>query len=166
MKQQCVFCLISSGRVPSKKVYEDEKFIAILDIYPASKGHTILFTKEHIQNISELPDEIFSVAKMIIKSLKELSPNINFFIAEGKLAGQKAEHIVIHLIPRYENDNIPLTWNPSKIEEKELEELHNKIASNIIPSKKEEPKPEIEESVKEEKEENIEESIPKRNEMP
>ena len=147
---KCIFCLISSNKIQSKKVYEDDDFMAILDIYPASKGHILLFPKDHIKTISELPQEIFSIAKNLTLVLKQISAGVNLFIAEGEIAGQKSEHMVIHLIPRYIDDNLPLTWNPQKISEEELNEIQKEIISKVEIPKKETPKEEI---IKEEIEE-------------
>lgn len=160
--QQCIFCLISSGKIPSKKIYEDDEFLALLDIYPASKGHIVLFTKKHIKTISELPDKIFDIAKNLSLVLKQIAPGVNLFIAEGEIAGQKSEHIVIHLIPRHINDNIPLTWNPQKISEEELNEIQKEILSKVkIPKEEEIPKEEI----TEEKEEDFSGLIPENEEI-
>lgn len=136
-EETCIFCLIASGKVPCKKVYEDENYLAILDIYPASKGHTLLFPKKHIKSVSEFPQEIFSIAKNISSVLKQISKGVNLFIAEGEIAGQKTEHMVIHLIPRYLNDKINLTWQPQKVSEEELEKIQKEIISKIIIPKKE-----------------------------
>lgn len=137
-KQQCIFCLIAEGKVPAKKIYEDDDFLAILDIYPASKGHIILFSKKHVKIISELPNEIFSVAKNLVSALKQISQGVNLFIAEGELAGQKAEHIVTHLIPRYKDDKIPLVWQPKKMSEEDLDKVQKEIISRVVKPKKKE----------------------------
>ena len=119
-KQNCIFCHIISGKVASKKIYEDDKVLAILDINPANPGHILLLTKEHYQVMPQIPDDeinhIFMVAKAIshtcLKALKAQGTNI--FIANGALAGQKATHFMLHIIPRLNVDKIKIFDLPEK----------------------------------------------------
>jgi histidine triad (HIT) family protein len=111
-KEQCIFCQIISGKVPSKKVYDDNKCMAILDINPATRGHILILPKEHYSIMPQVPEEVvshmFLVAKafsqVLLKKLK--SSGTNIFIANGLIAGQKAQHFMIHLIPRKEDDQL------------------------------------------------------------
>jgi len=119
-KQNCIFCHIISGRVASKKIYEDDKVLAILDINPANPGHILLLIKEHYQVMPQIPDDeishIFMVAKAIshacLKALKAHGTNI--FIANGSIAGQKAPHFMLHIIPRLNVDKIKIFDLPEK----------------------------------------------------
>lgn len=112
-KQQCIFCQIIAGKVPSKKVYEDDKCMAVMDINPAAVGHVLLMPKEHYAIMPQIPDEeighIFMVAKHLshamLRRLKVEGTNI--FVANGPVAGQNAQHFMIHIIPRKEGDGIP-----------------------------------------------------------
>ena len=164
MRQQCVFCLISSGKIPSKKIYEDENHLAVLDIYPASKGHILLFPKKHIKSISEFSPEIFSIAKNLALVLKQISKGVNIFIAEGELAGQKTEHMVVHIIPRYKDDKILLACNPIKVSESELDKIREDIISKVHIPKPSIPKIIIpkEEPIKKGKKVNYSKLIPER----
>lgn len=111
-KQQCVFCQIVAGKIPSKKIYEDQHNLAILDINPAARGHLLLLPKEHYAIMPQLSAEqlgsLFLAAKklsqLLLKSLKVSGTNV--FIANGLAAGQKSQHFMIHLIPRREQDRI------------------------------------------------------------
>jgi len=111
-KQQCIFCQIVAGKIPSKKVYEDQFCLAVLDINPAAKGHVLILPKEHYAIMPQVPDEplayLFSAAKKIsqvlLRGLKMSGTNI--FIANGLAAGQKSQHFMIHLIPRKEGDKL------------------------------------------------------------
>ena len=111
-KQQCIFCQIISGNVPSKKIYEDDKCVAILDINPAAKGHILLLPKEHYAIMPQIPDEELSYFFLATKSLSQIMlknlqvPGTNIFIANGLVAGQKAQHFMIHIIPRREGDGL------------------------------------------------------------
>jgi histidine triad (HIT) family protein len=127
-KQQCIFCQIISGKVPSTKVYEDEHSITILDINPAAKGHLLLIPKEHYVIMPQVPDNIIThlylvaqkLSNVLLRSLKLSGTNI--FVANGLVAGQKAQHFMMHIIPRKEGDGL------FKLEEKILDkEMLSKI---------------------------------------
>ena len=148
-KQNCIFCHIISGKVASKKIYEDDKVLAILDINPANPGHILLLTKEHYQIMPQIPDDeishIFMVAKAISHAcLKALNAQgTNIFIANGALAGQKASHFMLHIIPRMNVDGIKIFDLPEKnisdsISEQIRAGLSNKI-NELFGIKKEEP---------------------------
>ena len=130
--QQCVFCLISEGKIKSNKVYEDSEFLAVLDINPANKGHVLLFPKKHIQSIKDVDEYIFSLTKIISTALKDISEGVNVYIADGFVAGQRINHLSINIIPRYKDDKISFFWQSKKVSEDELPELKNKILNNII----------------------------------
>ena len=111
-KQQCIFCQIISGKIPAKKLYEDDQSLIILDINPASRGHLLLLPKKHYAILPQLNDgltsHLFSLvkkySKVLLKGLK--ADGTTVFIANGLVAGQKAQHFMIHLIPRKEGDSI------------------------------------------------------------
>ena len=173
-KQQCIFCQIIAGKIPSKKIFEDEKTIAILDINPAAKGHLLLIPKEHYSIMPQIPDQelqhFFRVAKQLSHKLlqKLKAAGTSIFIANGLAAGQRAQHFMIHIIPRKNGDGlIPLD---EKLQDKEMMQ-HIKNALQPVLNKQlgiedqvKEPK---EESPKEEKtEETKEEPIPNVEEKP
>ncbi len=113
-KQNCVFCQIISGKIPAKKVYETQNLIGLLDINPASPGHVILLTKEHYQIMPLIPDELigdlFVGAKLVSQSmLKALAAQgTTIFAANGTVAGQRAPHFMLHVIPRAEGDDVSI----------------------------------------------------------
>ena len=112
----CIFCKIANGEIPSKTLYEDDSFRVILDISPASKGHAIILPKNHAANLYELPDEdaskIMLVAKKVATVLKDVlhCDGMNILQNNGEAAGQTVFHLHVHLIPRYENDNVTIAW--------------------------------------------------------
>ena len=131
-KQQCIFCQILSGKVPSKKIYEDDKCLAILDINPAAKGHLLLLTKEHYSIMPQIPDGILGHLAIISKYLSQSLLKIlkvggtNIFIANGLAAGQKAQHFMVHIIPRKEGDGL------LEIDEKLIEkEMQDKVRTSV-----------------------------------
>ena len=111
-KQQCIFCQIIAGKIPSKKVYEDDRCIAILDINPAAKGHILLLPKEHYAIMPQVPEKEIGHLNIVSKYLSQIVLKVlrcsgtNVFIANGFAAGQKAQHFMMHLIPRKDGDNL------------------------------------------------------------
>ena len=135
-KQQCIFCQIISGQVPSKKIFEDEKVIAILDVNPATEGHVLLLPKEHYAIMPQMSDDeiahIFSISKkisqVILKQLKVEGTNI--FVANGLAAGQRAQHFMVHIIPRKDGDDI-LTVPEHLVEIDQRKEFGIKIVNKM-----------------------------------
>ena len=109
-KKQCIFCQIIAGKVQSKKIYEDDKVIALLDINPANPGHILLLTKEHYSIMPQIPDEEVSYVFMVVKSLSNSmlrgidAQGTNIIVANGIAAGQRAQHFIVHIIPKKKND--------------------------------------------------------------
>ncbi|MBU4500986.1 MAG: HIT family protein [Nanoarchaeota archaeon] len=156
--KQCPFCGIASGQIPAKTVYEDDMVKAVLDINPANKGHILIFPKQHYQFLFMMPDNevarIFQVANKLAKVAFEAvgAQGTNIFVANGQVAGQNAPHVLVHVIPRFENDGVGLAWQPKKIEEAEMDEVVKKLTEHPI-SIGEEAQPAVIEEVKVEKEE-------------
>lgn len=129
----CIFCKIANGEIPSKTVYEDENFRAILDLSPAAKGHTLILPKNHYKNLFELPEEtaaeVFAVAKKLGTQLvdKLHSDGLNIIQNNGEVAGQTVFHFHMHLIPRYKDDGQKITWEQGEPSQEELEEIRQQI---------------------------------------
>lgn len=125
----CIFCKIMNGEIPSKTLYEDEEFKVIFDIAPASKGHVIILPKYHAANIFELPDEVagktFIMAKNVATVLKQVlnCDGINILQNNGEEAGQTVFHLHVHVIPRFKNDQLGLTWKQGEADPKVLDEI-------------------------------------------
>ena len=109
----CVFCKIISGEYNSSKIYEDDKVLAILDLSQATYGHTLVMPKNHYENIFELDEEtskhLFDVVTKISKHYKKVIPNltgINLLNNNGLRAGQTVMHYHMHIIPRYDDDDL------------------------------------------------------------
>ena len=111
IKKNCIFCKIIAGEIPSKKVYEDDKVVVVLDINPITEGHVLVMPKEHYPILPMIPNEIFNYmflkTKDLIKALKKslLKTGSTVFIANGQVAGQNSPHFMFHVIPR-EEDNL------------------------------------------------------------
>lgn len=137
MKDNCIFCKIAAGELPSYTIYEDDDFKAFMDISPASKGHTILIPKQHEDNIFDLDEtvaaKLLPVASRIAKALKaELQcEGLNLLQNNGEIAGQTVFHFHIHLIPRYEGDKVVIKMVQDKYEGEPFEELSEKIKKQL-----------------------------------
>lgn len=127
----CIFCKIANGEIPSATLYEDEDFRVILDLGPASKGHALILPKEHAANLYELPDELASKAMIVAKKVGTVlakglkCDGLNVVQNNGEAAGQTVFHFHMHLIPRYEGDQeqVKLTWEPGKLTDEVRDEV-------------------------------------------
>ncbi|MDD6102317.1 MAG: HIT family protein [Clostridiales bacterium] len=133
----CIFCKIAAGIIPSATVYEDDDFRAILDIAPAHKGHTILLPKYHAKNIFEIPDEIAMKALPVVKKVSKAimqetgCDGINVLQNNGTAAGQSVFHLHIHMVPRFDGDGILPVWSQTSYDEGEAAVLAGKINSRL-----------------------------------
>jgi len=115
----CIFCKLANGIIPTNSIYEDEDFNVILDAGPATKGHALIIPKEHYKNIYELPEEtageVFKLAKKLaIKMTDKLGADgFNIVQNNNEVAGQSVFHFHMHLIPRYEGDGQHILWKPT-----------------------------------------------------
>lgn len=122
-KNNCIFCKIAAGEIPSATIYEDEDFRVILDIEPASKGHALILPKEHYANLYEMPDELAAkvlvLAKQIITKMTDIlgCDGYNVLQNNGEVAGQTVFHYHMHLIPRYKEDDVTITWKHGNLSE-------------------------------------------------
>jgi histidine triad (HIT) family protein len=136
-KQNCIFCQIVSGKIPSKKVFEDEKTIAFLDINPASSGHILLIPKTHYAILPQIPEDevghLFTIAKNLSNALlKGLGvKGTNIFVANGQVAGQKAPHFMIHIIPRREGDGLNFQPTEIDISKDQIKEIKQKLMPKV-----------------------------------
>lgn len=102
----CVFCEIVAGRAPAHTVYEDERTMAFLDIFPISKGHTLVIPKRHVDRITDLREDeyadLFRSLAILCRRTERLSSDYNVAVNQGRLAGQIVFHLHFHVIPRYD----------------------------------------------------------------
>lgn len=136
--ENCIFCKLANGEIPTATLYEDEDFRVILDASPASKGHALILPKEHYANLYELDDEVAAkvlvLAKKMITKLTDLlgCDGYNIVQNNGEAAGQTVFHFHMHIIPRYEGDTVDIKWVPGKAEAEEITEIKEKIAHIIL----------------------------------
>lgn len=134
MKQDdCIFCKIIAGEIPSQTIYEDEKFKVILDVGPATRGHALILPKNHYANLYELPEEDAAEAmklakRMMIKMTEKLKcDGFNVVQNNGEVAGQTVFHFHMHLIPRYRNDGEILKYVAGEPDQEELAQIRKTI---------------------------------------
>ena len=144
IKKNCLFCKIARKEIKSEVIYEDESIMAVLDIMPVNSGHTIIFPKEHYMISPQIPDNVFAkmaiLAKTISHALIKIMgyKGVNIFIANGAAAGQRVPHVLMHVIPRMENDSASLYLEPKEIDQKELVKQLKEYLQNVsrVPSNK------------------------------
>ena len=136
-KDDCIFCKIAAGDIPSNTVYEDERFRVILDLNPASKGHALILPKNHADDLFDLPEEdraaVLSVAAKVAGAMKKAlsCSGINIVQNNGESAGQTVKHFHLHLSPRYDGDSAMVLWNPGKSEPDEQAKIAEAIKGEL-----------------------------------
>lgn len=132
-EDNCIFCKIANGEIPSNTIYEDEDFRAILDLAPATKGHALILPKEHFSNLFELPEEMASKVMILTKRLASQMKDrlecdgFNIMQNNGEVAGQTVFHFHMHLIPRYQGDGQKIEWDKREPDPQELESTKKQI---------------------------------------
>jgi histidine triad (HIT) family protein len=135
--QNCIFCKIISGDIPSATIYEDQDFKVILDISPAAKGHAVILPKKHFANLYEMDaqtaSKVLLVAQKVATVIKEEfgCEGLNVLQNNGEAAGQTVFHYHIHLIPRYQGDDVNMTWKQGRYGENEAAEIAAKLSKRI-----------------------------------
>ena len=131
--EDCIFCKIVEGKIPSAKIYEDDGVICFLDIMPANKGHCLVIPKNHSKDLSDMKDEdaeaSIKAAKKVAKALS-LSlgcQGFNLVMSNGLEAGQVVFHSHIHIVPRFKDDGLKIKWPHTKYKEGEMKEYAEKV---------------------------------------
>ena len=129
----CIFCKLANGEIPTATLYEDVDFRVILDANPASKGHALIIPKEHYANLYELEDTLAGkamvLAKKMITKLTEVlgCDGYNLVQNNGECAGQTVFHFHLHMIPRYKDDGVGLGWKMNKLTDEDREDILSKV---------------------------------------
>ncbi len=123
----CIFCKLASGEIPTNSLYEDENFRVILDNGPATKGHALVLPKEHYADLFEIPEDVLAgaakVAKKMALTMKDKlgCDGLNLVQNNGEAAGQTVIHFHLHIIPRYNDDGQHILWKPTSPSAEELQ---------------------------------------------
>ena len=135
--ENCIFCKIAAGEIPSSTLYEDDMFRVILDLGPANAGHALILPKEHFKDVTEL-DEAYAAkilplaAKIGTAQRKALGADgFNVVQNNGTAAGQTVFHFHAHVIPRYDTDAPMIALEPGKYADGEMEQTAEKIRKEI-----------------------------------
>ena len=129
----CLFCSLASHHTEAAIVYEDPTVLAVMDLYPATKGHAMVFPKRHVEDIYSMPEDlasrIMAIAIDVAKSIRlAMSPDgLNLVQANGSAAGQTNRHFHLHVIPRYHGDRVNLRFGRTALPES-LENLRKTAA--------------------------------------
>jgi len=139
--EDCLFCKIIEGEIPSAKVYEDDHVYAFLDISQVTTGHTLVIPKKHSENIYETDEDaaskVFASIPKITTALKKAyqPTGLNVLQNNGAIAGQTVYHLHLHLIPRYEADEgFGMKWieRNDEFSGDDLQTIAQKIANEIV----------------------------------
>lgn len=135
--ENCIFCKIANGQIPSRTVYEDEEFRVILDLNQAMKGHALILPKAHYQDLTALPDDLAAKAMILAKkvgiaSMKALDAKaFNLLQNNGALASQTVMHFHLHVLPRVEGDGSWPAWKEETISDNENDAIQKAIAEEL-----------------------------------
>ncbi len=134
MQDNCIFCKIANGQIPSSTIFEDEDFRVILDLGPASRGHALVLPKKHFADLFEIDEKtaagaMVTAKKVAAKMKKALNcDGFNVLQNNGETAGQSVFHFHMHLIPRYKGDQVGLpAWKPQETTPEQLNEVAAQI---------------------------------------
>ena len=128
--EDCIFCKIIKGEIPSRTVYEDELIKVIMNINPSTNGHLLVLPKEHMVNINDTKEEVIMHSIRVVKEklfplLKERLNCEGLTLAQNNELGQEIKHYHIHLIPRYPEDHADFVYDKDKVDD--LDEVFNKL---------------------------------------
>ncbi|MBQ7739457.1 MAG: HIT family protein [Desulfovibrionaceae bacterium] len=129
----CLFCSIANGTIPSAKIFQSENLYAFLDLHPANKGHTLIIPREHCADIFDLNPaigrEVLEAVQRIARAILTVTGATGFNLIQnnGKVAGQEIFHLHWHIIPRFEHDGFSL-WKPGDYDS---QEEMNRLATAI-----------------------------------
>jgi histidine triad (HIT) family protein len=134
---ECVFCRIVAGAIPSARVYETDRVLAILDVNPVTPGHALLLAKEHIGDLGDAPTEVLRcladalprVARGVVAATG--AEGCNVLVNSGRAAGQLVPHLHVHIIPRRAGDGLHLEWSPGRYREGEIDAWRARIAQAV-----------------------------------
>ncbi len=135
--EDCLFCKIIKGDIPNYTVYQDEKTLALLDINPNTRGHTLVIPIEHASNIIGMEDSnvdaVFRTVRKVVRGLEAaLKPDgFNLVVNHGEAAGQLIHHFHCHIIPRYVGDAIEFNAKRITFSEEEFKDLAQKVSNQI-----------------------------------
>jgi histidine triad (HIT) family protein len=135
--QDCIFCKIASGQIPSAKIYEDEVVVAFLDIGPISDGHTLVMPRQHVEKVHSCPPELLGqiwarlgkIAGAVASAVD--AEGYNVLCNNGRAAGQVVDHLHFHIVPRRASDGVFTQWPSYKYRPGQVEIIAEKIKKHL-----------------------------------
>jgi histidine triad (HIT) family protein len=127
--EDCIFCKVLAGEIPSEGVYEDEHAVAVMDINPWTRGHAVVFPRQHAADVFEIDDaelgHVAVAAKRLAAKMRDTlgCDGVNLLQSNGAAAWQTIFHLHVHVIPRYEDDPLELPTRPRPAKPEELAEV-------------------------------------------
>jgi len=131
--ENCIFCKIIKGEIPSYKVYEDEQVLAFLDITPVNLGHTLVISKNHYTSLEDIPEDEFLAVMRIVKKLGNKIKTClnlegyNLGLNNGEVAGQTVPHVHFHIMPRKSGDGYQAWHGKEGYSQEEMEDVLESI---------------------------------------
>ena len=136
--ENCIFCKLANGDIPTRKIYEDDQFSVIMDASPATKGHALILPKDHYANIYEIPGLSVAAAMVLAKKLATKMTDalhcdgFNILQNNGEAAGQTVFHLHVHLIPRYKGqDTGMLEWAHQEFSDEDMDALCEQLSEAL-----------------------------------
>jgi histidine triad (HIT) family protein len=132
---ECLFCKIVAGELPSTRVYEDDRAIAIMDIFPATRGHVLVMPRDHARDITDIGDGDLAHCAVVAKRLAGLAierlgaDGVTVMQSNGPAAWQTVFHFHVHVIPRYDGDPLTLPWTPGAEPAENLDDVARAYSS-------------------------------------
>jgi histidine triad (HIT) family protein len=136
----CIFCKVLAGEIPSQQIDSDERTVTVMDINPATRGHAVVITRTHAENLFDVDDEDLLAAMRTVRRVAQrmretLDPaGFNILHNIGRAAWQSIFHFHVHVIPRYEDDPLQLPWLPEPADPAELAQTADQIRGGGAPS--------------------------------
>lgn len=137
MQDECTFCEIVDGDAPSFEIFEDEDTVAFLDANPATDGHTLVAPRNHAAELTALDTEqtaaLFDAVRAVTATIEDaLDPaGVNVVQSNGAVAGQEVFHVHVHIVPRYEADDVTIEFAPTELDEERANKLTTLLAERL-----------------------------------
>ncbi len=133
----CLFCKIVNGEIPTQKVYESEKALAFLDINPVNPGHILVIPKNHSENLNDIEEEDYLAVQKVVRYIApkaaEALGACGYNIGQNNLpcSGQVVMHLHVHIMPRFEGDGHELWHGKAYESDEKMQEIADKIRSTL-----------------------------------
>ena len=141
MDEDCLFCQIVDGQLPSRTVYEDETTLAFLDVNPLAPGHTLVIPKDHCHRVQDcdaaLAGDVFATVAAVAPAIEAAvdAPATTIAVNNGEAAGQEVPHAHVHVVPRWEDDGAGpihgLFAERPDLDEDELDEIEADVRNRL-----------------------------------